>query len=560
MSLTMIALVYALAGCSLGWGVLLVAGRNILPEGQFRQMLVAWFGLTFTVFLMPTGAAFLLVATLLLLLLRAAGGDPIVLWLFLLGAVPTGGLALQGLPFGINYLFDFTFAILLSLIIAIPLLFAGERRTVGHGAAGVDALFVFAMIFMIFLSLRGTESFTSWLREAFVLTVSMVVPYFAISRRMGTIEGVDRAMRALLCSFVVMAAVGFLGAVVGWMFYDLPDARLFQSIGEGYLRRAGLLRSGSTLGGAPIVFGLLMAIGAVFALGVRDRFAATWQFAAVFGLCCLGLIASVSRGPMIGLAIALIAYQFTQPGAVRNLARLAVVAPIILVPLVLFTTTGRELLNMLPFIGTGDEGSVSYRSDLLAAGFKVFLRSPLFGAADYLEAPEMQAMIQGQGIIDMVNTYLWMTLLFGLVTSVPFTAALLVATVKTFRLARALPMEDETARRWRRVGGALFAAQVGFLFVIGTMSFISLVPVLTCLLLGLNVSYIRTVTAWSAERAAPVARPARTEPERMSEGTPEPEAPLPMPPSTPRPAASFGPQTSLEELGLEGFRPIGSST
>ena len=559
MSLSIIALAYALIGCIGGWGILLTAGRNILPEEQLRPMLAGWFGLTFALFLIPSGVVFLLFATVLLLALRAGGGDAVVLWMFLLGAVPTGGLLLQNLPFGINYLFHFTFAILLSLVIAIPLLFARERRTVGEGAAAIDTLFVTGMTFMILLSVRGSETFTSWLRESFVLTVSMIVPYFAISRRLGTIRGVDLAVRALLCSFVVMAAVGFLGAVIGWVIYDLPESRLFQSDRVGYLQRAGLLRSGGTLGGAPIVFGTLMAIGATFALGMKERFAATWQFAAVFGICCLGLIASVSRGPMMGLVLSLVAYQFTQPGAAKNLVRLGLLTPIVLLPFVLFTTTGRELLAMLPFVGAEGGETVSYRSDLLAAGAKVFVRNPLFGSATYLDTPEMQAMVQGQGIVDMVNTYLWMTLLYGLVTSVPFTAALLVATAKTLRITLGLSTEDDDARSWRRLGGALFAAQVGFLFVIGTVSFISLIPAMTCILLGLHVAYVRTANAWLAERAAAPMEPSVALPiVPEAEDAPEPRA-LPLAPPSPRPAASFGPQTPLEELGLEGFKPIGGT-
>lgn len=36
----------------------------------------------------------------------------------------------------------------------------------------------------------------------------------------------------------------------------------------------------------------------------------------------------------------------------------------------------------------------------------VIQRNPLFGSFDFRNTPEMQSMIQGEGIIDIVNTYI----------------------------------------------------------------------------------------------------------------------------------------------------------
>lgn len=42
-------------------------------------------------------------------------------------------------------------------------------------------------------------------------------------------------------------------------------------------------------------------------------------------------------------------------------------------------------------------------------------RNPLFGSFDFRNTPEMQSMIQGEGIIDIVNTYINLALRVGLV-------------------------------------------------------------------------------------------------------------------------------------------------
>ena len=501
MSQSLIALIYACFACGLGWGVLIVAGRHLLPEGDLPKLLGGWFALTALLFLLPSGAMFLLMAALVVLALRASGLDPFSAWLFFIVAIPTGGLRLEGLPFGINYLFTFTFAILLALIVGIPLLFERGRRVQGSGAAPIDVLFGIGAILMILLSARAAN-LTTWMRDAFVLVVTLVVPYVAVTRRLRTIEDVDRAVRLLVCSYVVISTVGLVSGLVGWSIYSTPEQRLFETRGTAFVFRAGLTRTGGTLGSAPIAFGTLMAVGAALLLGLRGRFEERWRFAALLGACLVGLVASVSRGPMLGFALSLLVFQFTQPNPMRNVVRLGLVAPLVVLPFVLFTSTGRDMLTMLPFIGSGEEGSVSYRQDLLANGAKVVMRYPLFGSPTFREEPEMQAMIQGQGIIDIVNAYLGWALEYGLLTAVPFTLAVVLSGVLTFRTVRRMKGDDPAVVRWRRLGGALFAAQVGFAFTIGTVSLVSLLPVMTWVYVGLQVAYVRTANAWLAERAA----------------------------------------------------------
>ena len=561
MSQNVIALIYAAFACSLGWGVLLVAGRSLLDPQQLPKLLVGWILLTVLLFLIPTGTLFLLLAAVIILGLRAAGLDPFAIWLFLIVAIPTAGLRLEELPFGIKYLFDFSFAILLALVIGIPLLFERRRRTVGSGAAAVDALFVVGAVLMILLSARGAN-LTTWMRTSFLIVVTMVIPYLAVSRRLRTINDVDQATRLLVCSYVVISLVGLVGALIGWAIYDTPERRLFDNGGTAYILRAGLTRSGGTLGSAPIVFGTLMAFGATVLLGLRSQLGESWRFAALMGACLAGLVASVSRGPLLGLVLGLVAYQFTQPNATRGLVRLGLIAPLVVLPFVLFTSTGREMLAMLPFIGSEGDGTVSYRQDLLVNGAKVVMRYPLFGTPTFLQEPDLQVMIQGQGIIDIVNAYLGWALQYGLLTAVPLTIAVVLSGVLTFRVTRRMKGNDPETMRWRQLGGALFAAQVGFAFTIGTVSLVALLPVMTWIYLGLQVAFVRTANAWLAERAAG-AHAAEDAGEPAAQAPPEAAAPAPDPvpaaAAAPRPAASFGPQTSLEEVGLEGFTPIGGT-
>ena len=84
--------------------------------------------------------------------------------------------------------------------------------------------------------------------------------------------------------------------------------------------------------------------------------------------------------------------------------------------LLLLTPIGDRIINLLPYVGS-EENTVTadYRTKLLENSWIVIQRNPVFGSVDYLETPEMQEMIQGQGIIDVVNTYIQVALNTGLV-------------------------------------------------------------------------------------------------------------------------------------------------
>lgn len=91
---------------------------------------------------------------------------------------------------------------------------------------------------------------------------------------------------------------------------------------------------------------------------------------------------------------------------------------------------------MLPYIGTLEKDNITYRERLLDNSLIVIERNLWFGSFDFRKTPEMQSMVQGQGIIDIVNTYLNLALRFGVVglaLFVAFFASALLSLRKTLR-------------------------------------------------------------------------------------------------------------------------------
>ena len=129
-----------------------------------------------------------------------------------------------------------------------------------------------------------------------------------------------------------------------------------------YLLRDGVLRANASAGNSiALGFIIMVAIGCV--LAIRQSTGSRTYSGIALGILGAGLFASLSRGPWVGTMVLVLVYLAFSPNAVANLARLVVVGAAVLLPLLL-TPVGGRLLDLLPFVGTVDSGSVAYRQHL----------------------------------------------------------------------------------------------------------------------------------------------------------------------------------------------------
>ena len=228
---------------------------------------------------------------------------------------------------------------------------------------------------------------------------------------------------------------------------------------------------------------------------LRDRRVA----ALLFGLLLIGLYAPVSRGPWIGAAACLVVMLLTGPNKMSRIGKVIAIGIPVAVGLA-FSPFGEKLIDLLPFVGTVDDFNVTYRQRLFEVSMQVMWLHPVFGSFDYLSAPVMQEMVQGEGIIDMVNTYLSIALSYGLVGLGLFVAVFLAA---VFSVARGI-WQHTSGSEMQDLGRALHAALVGALITIATVSSILIVPTVYWVLAGLCTGYgVLASRARAAEGAYP---------------------------------------------------------
>ena len=120
----------------------------------------------------------------------------------------------------------------------------------------------------------------------------------------------------------------------------------------------------------------------------------------------------------------------------------------------------------------------------------VIQRYPWFGSIDYLETPEMQAMMQGEGIIDLVNTYIQVALATGFVGVGLFAGFFALVVIGVYRAMRSLPDRDGEVYL---LGRALLSTLLAILVTISTVSNISIIPFVYWSVAGLGVAYVQIV-------------------------------------------------------------------
>jgi O-antigen ligase len=173
-----------------------------------------------------------------------------------------------------------------------------------------------------------------------------------------------------------------------------------------------------------------------------------------------------------------------------DLAKRLKLSLLILIPitvLVLVSPMRDRVINLIPFIGQTHAETVTYRQDLFWVAIDVIMAFPVLGPPQYYAAHQMQSMVQGEGIIDIVNSFIGLGLDHGLVGVGLFFGAFLTCAWYVVRTMRSHAAEDDAFKE----AAALLAALAGVLITIATVSSIGAIPMTYWMLAGLCVAHFR---------------------------------------------------------------------
>jgi O-antigen ligase len=253
-----------------------------------------------------------------------------------------------------------------------------------------------------------------------------------------------------------------------------------------YLERAGILRAkGST--GHSLALGLVLVVGLGLWGALRGEIQRSgWVLVGSLGFA-VGLVASLARGSWLGAVLLLFLLALLSQDALkRGLIALCLGGMALVV--VTQVPALKGFADMLPFIGNVDSENVDYRRRLLDISMSLIAQSPWLGFPGHLSY--MEELRQGQGIIDIVNSYIGIALNTGVIGLACFVGGYLSMLGKLLVL-RGLPSVTDEGRR---VANHLIATTLAALFIIVTTSSISVIPQVLSMLLGLGVACWRVYT------------------------------------------------------------------
>lgn len=422
-----------------------------MDEGDFKRRRNIWVILTCTAFLSPNFWLFAAIAAPALYWGGRKDTNPIAFYLLLLNVIPTIEVPIPAVF--VKQIFDLDIHRLLSLCVLLPAALRLRRAKVTEPTArvkGMELALVGLGVLQTLLFVPPDpsqsnnvilqNSATNDLRDAFLFLVDIYLLYYVASRSATDRRKLRDAMAAFCLSCCLMAFVAMFESVRHWLLYtDLTFRWGGGSMLTEYYFRGPLLRAQAS-SGQPLALGFLLVIALGFWLYLRSHVKSGRARVAVTGLLCVGLLVSFSRGPWLAAVLAYLAYAAFGPRGASRLVKSGIVL-LLLGGLLLASPMGAKITAMIPF-GGGQVGasSLTYRELLLQRSWQLIEAAPVFG--DQLALSKLQDLRQGQGIIDVINGYVEITLFYGFTGLAFFLAFILSGLSRSYRLGRQLAKVD----------------------------------------------------------------------------------------------------------------------
>lgn len=491
MSAQINAFVFLTIIATMAFTYLKLAFGSIIAQKDFRIWVISWFSITFFAFFSNNFLLFVLLSTIFIFAISRKVENKLALFLILLYAIPSFQEKL-------SVLFTINFTRELSLLLLFPLLtkLLSPRRNPGlkkFGKLATDKLVLLYLGILFVLYFRGLHAkvepttLTEGIRYGFYLFCELFLPYYVASRYIKDFDQFKTVVIAFISICTVAGCIGMFEIAKSWLLYgNLSDFLGAELASKTYLLRGGFIRASSSLDHS-LILGLVMLMALGFYLSTQHLIKSNLLKIGGFLLLLGGLISPLARGAWMGAFFMLIFYFSLGYKKYRNIA-IILLAGFLSIPLLAIIPGGQKILNFLPFIGTLDKFNVDYRDQLIDHSLLVIKKYPFFGTFEPIYEPEMQDMVQGEGIIDLVNYYIHITLYLGLVGL--FSLISLFASFTIPLLKHINRFKDQTSLQYL-FGKSLFTLLIGTFITIATLSALNMVNTTLFVLAGLTISYIR---------------------------------------------------------------------
>ncbi|CAN5290037.1 hypothetical protein BH11PSE5_BH11PSE5_10910 [soil metagenome] len=360
-------------------------------------------------FVLHNALQFIAVAALVLLLTVKTKIDALCRLAMLVALIPN---VTYFVTVGSTYIVNLTTTDALSFgALLACLIRPGSRQHRGIGAE--DGLVVVLMLIFGVAASRGTTA-TGISREFVSHLVGLGLPFFVFSRFVQDRSEFRFIVGAIAGTALILAVVALYEAKFHWStFYPIFVNQSPAEVMSHSLKvRAGLMRTPTSFQESTS-YAVFALVGVFAVIASRQLFRNSFLWAGSIGLAILGLLVAQSRGAdlalLLGLFILLVVRRrFALAGTV-GVASAAIVGALI----VLASSLPRVAALLGADQGFGSDGD--YRQTLLRRGIQEGMKHPFVGDDMGRVLGRLSDLVQGEGIIDLVNTYLVIFLSSGFV-------------------------------------------------------------------------------------------------------------------------------------------------
>lgn len=447
-SLKQLCFLYAVMGA--GYGVFFAClTARARQEVGFRPLIV-FAVLAAAAFLAPNlillHAVFLLLAPIMARSREEAG------MILLVGMLATPQFR-EWIMIGSLQLTDQTVQMSLGLGALAALFLQGGRRL--HAPRSADFIMLLFICLSLFIGVRGTSA-SNLMREGISILIGLAIPYYVFARSMHSLDSIRRALLWLTGAGAMLSMIVIFEVLRSWAIYGDVESRFGIVSKIFYVKfRLGWMRAYGPYMEATIL-GFVIAVTFIAALASRRAFSSRLSYLAVLGLLLLGLLPPQSRGAWLGAGVAAVCVTLYRSKGKPS--------ALILSTAVLGATA--YLITSFGNSGGGLQETVDYREDLLRRGIQEFWKSPVIGESGAVVVARMRDMVQGEGIVDFVNAYLYYALHAGAVGLAVFAFCLLYPPYRLWRDRSAYPV-DTAARDAGAFCLAMFLSTAAMISVAG---------------------------------------------------------------------------------------------
>jgi len=302
------------------------------------------------------------------------------------------------------------------LTLAFLIAFLIHRRTAHVKFNGLDAGMLLLWLCMTLVQIHGAIAITAThILRCFVGAGLMtLLPYFLLSRSLVRVEHLRLAVRALAISGLLLSVIGLFEMIKHWTLYPA----MYQNIGiESPMNLMLRLRGGMLRAPGPFSestsFAAFLSIAGLAVAQSRGLFRSRLHQLAAVALMVGGLLATSSRGGWLAFISGLLFVQLYR----GKVARVAIIVALCVGTYGAVKLAGAADPRLGEFLGVSGHAvsTADYREDLVRIGLQQVRRRPILGSDQSTLVVVLHSLVQGEGIVDFVNTYLYIALYTGLV-------------------------------------------------------------------------------------------------------------------------------------------------